>query len=105
MFLFLLDVCLHTNLPSCPFHIRRCCLGKNRLFGHEDELLCARTKGSVVQSSKRYTNCVGKLNIQTGWGHIILDLKTMASQQWAFLPSLFLLFHFLLSLFFSNSSA
>jgi hypothetical protein len=78
LFLFLLDVCLHTNLPSCPLHIRRCYLGKNRLVGQEDELFCATTEGSVVQSSKRYTNCAGKLNIQIRWGHIILDLKMMA---------------------------
>jgi hypothetical protein len=80
MFLFLLDVCLHTNLPSCALHIRRCCLGKNRLLGQGDELFCATAEGSVVQSSKRYTKCAGKLNIQTGWGHIILDLKTMTWQ-------------------------
>jgi hypothetical protein len=94
MFLFLLDVCLHTNLPSCPLHIRHCCLGKNRLLGQEDELFCATTEGFVVQSSKSYTNRAGKLNIQTRWGNIILDFKTMASQQWAFPPSIFLLFPF-----------
>jgi hypothetical protein len=68
MFLFLLDVCLHTNLPPCALHIRRCCLGKNRLLGQGDELFCATAEGSVVQSSKRYTKCAGKLNIQTGGG-------------------------------------
>jgi hypothetical protein len=94
MFLFILHVFVHTNLPSCPFHIRHWYLGRNRLVGQEDELLCATVEGSVVQSSKRYTNCVGKLNIQIGWGHITLDLKTMAWKQWPFLPSLFLLFPF-----------
>jgi hypothetical protein len=94
MFLFILYVCLHTNLPSCPLHIWRCYFGKNRLVGQEDELFCATTEGSVVQSSKRYTNYVGKLNIQTEWGNIILDLKMMAWKQWAFFPSLFLLFPF-----------
>ena len=43
------------------------------LVGQEDELFYAITEGYVVQSSKRYTNCVGKLNIQIGWGHIKLD--------------------------------
>jgi hypothetical protein len=77
MFLFLLDVCLHTNLPSCPLHIWCCCLGKKRLLGHGDEFLCPTTEGSVVKSYKRYTNYASKLNIKTGWGHIILDLKMM----------------------------
>jgi hypothetical protein len=53
MFLFLLDVCLHTNFPSCPLHIRRCCLGKNKLLGHGDEFFSATAEGYVVQSSKR----------------------------------------------------
>jgi hypothetical protein len=78
MFLFLLDLCIHTKLPSCPLHIRRCCHRKNRLLRDGDELFCATTEGFVVQYSKRYTKCGGKLNIQTGWGHIILYLKMMA---------------------------
>jgi hypothetical protein len=94
MFLFLLHVCLHTNLPSCPLYIQHCYLRKNRLVGQEDELFCGTTEGFAVQYSKRYTNCTGKLNIQSECGHIILDLKTMAWQQSAFLPPLFLLFPF-----------
>jgi hypothetical protein len=78
LFLFILDVCLHTNFPSCPLHLRRFYLGKNRLLGQGDELFCATVEGSMVQSSKMYTKCAGKLNIQTVWGHIILDLKMMA---------------------------
>jgi len=52
-------------------------LEKNGLLGQGDELFCATTQGFVVQSSKMYTKCDGKLNIQTKWGHIILDLKVM----------------------------
>jgi hypothetical protein len=43
------------------------------LLGQGDELFSATAEGSMVQSSERYTRCAGKLNIQTGWGHIILD--------------------------------
>jgi hypothetical protein len=48
--MFLLHVCLHTNFPSCPLHIRRCYLGRKRLVGKEDELFCAKVESSMVQS-------------------------------------------------------
>jgi hypothetical protein len=97
MFLFLLHVCLHTNLPSCPLHIRRCYLGRNRLVGHENELFCATTEGFVVQSSKRYTNCDGKLNIQTRVGayNIRLENDGLATMRLFSLPiSTFSIFYY-----------
>jgi hypothetical protein len=78
--LFLLDVYFHTNFPLSQLHLRHCCLGKNRLLGQGDEFFYATAEGYVEQSSKRYTKCVGKLNIKTQWEHIILDVKTMNLQ-------------------------
>jgi hypothetical protein len=67
MSFFILN-CLHVH---CILGVAT--LEENILVGHEDEFLYTTTEGSVVQSSKRYTNCGSKLNIQNGWGHIILD--------------------------------
>jgi hypothetical protein len=69
MFVFILT-CLHVH---CIFGVAA--LEKTGCLDREITFFFKTTEDFMVQSSKRYTKCVVKLNIQTGWRYIILDLK------------------------------
>jgi hypothetical protein len=68
MFLFLLDVCIHTNFPSCPFHIRlfsslnEC--NTKKIFVGDDRCLSVEGSGIVQVENGHFNDvlCVPSLS-------------------------------------------